>query len=73
MCVDEAGQHGSSLQVDRSRQRAGQRLYCGVGADGHDSTAFDGESFGDGELLVDGDDLSGVKNEVGRRRSEAGG
>jgi hypothetical protein len=65
--VDEPGNNRPSPQIDAARRGAGHLCDLLIGADSDDPVAFDGDSLGDGEFVINGDDLSVGENQVGGR------
>ena len=63
--VNQAGDEGFAAKVFVLGVASGKGAHFGVGANGEDAGAFDGDGLGDGELVVDGDDFAVVENEVG--------
>ena len=67
MVIDQSGNEGLALQVDRSGARPRQWRDRLIAADGYHSVAPDGHSLRNREFLVHGDDLPVGQNEVRRR------
>ena len=67
MVIDQSGNEGLALQVDRSGARPCQWRDRLIAADGYHSVAPDGHSLRNREFLVHGDDLPVGQNEVRRR------
>ena len=65
MVVDESGDDGSSLKVDRAGVRTRQSSDVLIGANGHDAIAANRNGPRDRKAVVDGDDLSVRQDQVG--------
>src|SRR5262249_46781718 len=64
----QAGNDGAAAEIDRAGRCALECLNLGGGADLEDAPALDGERLGNGEAVVDGDDLAVDQNGVGHLR-----
>src|SRR5262249_2593774 len=65
VAVVQAGQHGAHLGVYDLRPGPGQFDDVVVVADGEGAPVLEGDGLGDAELVVDGEDVGVVKDQVG--------
>ena len=65
MRIDQAGNDGAALEVDRARARARERPDIGRAADRDDLAVAHGECLGCGRGRVEGYDLPVEQNGVG--------
>jgi len=64
--VDQAGNHGTSAQVDAACGRCRQFCDFGITSHGNDPVAANGDRLRQGKTLVDGDDLPVRQDHVWR-------
>ena len=62
MSVDKSGNNSSSFEIYFVGCPRSQRLYFFIGADRQKTAAGNGDCFGARLMIVDGDDVSVIKN-----------
>ena len=65
VAVVESRQHGTRLGVDEARFRSLEFQNFGVLPDGENAAVLDGDRFGEVKLIIDGDDVGVMDDEVG--------
>src|SRR5262249_54097930 len=65
--VDQSGDDGATTEVEHARERPLVLLDLGIAADRENALALDRKRLGDGEPIVDGDDLAVEQHDVRRR------